>query len=120
MPTVTWIHGLLRLMVLIGGGIVASEFIVKLWPQVNAHRPVLAEICIFVLVMSTSRSNAILAIRLYQRYAPKHVRMRCAMTPSCSEYAVLAIRRHGLFRGIYMTYCRLRHRCDGTSIIDYP
>ena len=86
----------------------------------NIHRLALADICIFLLAVSTSRSNTILAIRLYQRYAPEHVRMRCAMTPSCSEYAVLAICRHGLLRGIYMTYCRLRHRCDGTSIIDYP
>ena len=68
----------------------------------------------------TARGNILLAIRLYQRYAPEHVRQRCAMTPSCSEYAVSAIRRHGILKGSLMTYRRLRYRCDGTPITDYP
>ncbi|MDE6145849.1 MAG: membrane protein insertion efficiency factor YidD [Muribaculaceae bacterium] len=61
-----------------------------------------------------------MAIRLYQRYESEQVRMRCAMTPTCSEYAVLAINRHGVLRGAFMTYRRLRYRCNGTPIIDFP
>lgn len=80
----------------------------------------LGDLCIMALAIFTARSNALLAIRLYQRYAPERVRLRCAMTPTCSEYAVLAINRHGLLRGAWMTYRRLRYRCDGSSIIDFP
>lgn len=41
------------------------------------------------------------AIRLYQRYAPESVRRRCLFKPTCSEYAILAIKKYGVIRGGY-------------------
>ena len=32
---------------------------------------------------------------------------RCRYTPSCSAYALEAIRRHGAFRGTWLAVCRL-------------
>ena len=119
-PNVSWVHGLTRLMLLILGGIFISSIICYIYPCKPIHRLVITELCITTLAIVSARSNVVLAIRLYQRYAPAHVRMRCAMTPTCSEYAVLAIRRHGLLRGLWKTYCRLRHKCIGITIIDYP
>jgi putative membrane protein insertion efficiency factor len=53
------------------------------------------------------RTLAIAAIRLYQRLAPPSVRGACRFVPSCSEFAIEAIERHGLIRGVRMTTARL-------------
>lgn len=119
-PDVGWQHGLARLLIIIAAGLAASDIFFKLVSATFISRPLLTEFCIMAVALITLRGNLLLAIRLYQRYAPDHVRQRCAMTPSCSEYAVLAIRRHGILRGSLMTYRRLRYRCDGTPITDYP
>lgn len=64
---------------------------------------------------------AIGCILLYQRYAPESVRRRCCCKPSCSEYAILAFRKYGLFIGGYKAYRRLFHTCrSGRYVIDYP
>lgn len=67
------------------------------------------------------RRFAIDCIRLYQRYAPESVRRRCILMPSCSDFAILAIKKYGLFFGGILTYYRLYHRCIGTiNRIEYP
>ena len=61
------------------------------------------------------------AIHLYQRYAPEEVRRRCLFKPTCSEYAILAVKKYGVVRGLLMTYDRVFHRCRGrTYRIDEP
>ena len=32
---------------------------------------------------------------------------RCRFTPSCSEYALEALRRHGACRGVWLAMCRI-------------
>ncbi len=60
-------------------------------------------------------------IKLYQRYAPEHIRRRCILMPSCSTFAILAIRKYGLVFGCILTKYRLDHRCKGTiNRIEYP
>ena len=68
------------------------------------------------------RTLAIAPIRLYQltvsRLLPANT---CKYHPSCSEYAVLAIRKHGVVKGIVMAAWRLL-RCNPWSMggVDYP
>ena len=52
-------------------------------------------------------------IRLYQRYAPERVRRKCLFKPTCSEYAILAIQKYGVIRGLYKSYIRLFKKCRG-------
>jgi len=64
-------------------------------------------------------------IRGYKRtLSPILARMgvRCRFYPSCSEYAVLAIRKHGPYRGALAAVKRIaRCRPDNyDSCIDYP
>lgn len=67
------------------------------------------------------RKAAIGAIHLYQRYAPEAVRRKCLFKPTCSEYAILAIRKYGLIVGLIKSYKRLFRRCKGRIYrIDYP
>ncbi len=119
-PDVNWQHGLIRLLLIMAGGTISSWLLINIFPPGTISWSLLSELCIAAIALLTARSNLLLAIRLYQRYAPENVRGRCAMTPTCSEYAVLAIRRYGILRGSLMTYRRLRYRCDGTPTIDYP
>jgi uncharacterized protein len=49
-------------------------------------------------------------IHFYQKYLSGADGHRCPMTPSCSGYAVQALRRHGAFLGWIMTCDRLM-RC---------
>ncbi|HZQ16739.1 MAG TPA: membrane protein insertion efficiency factor YidD [Gaiellaceae bacterium] len=71
---------------------------------------------------SAARAAAILPIRLYQLLvSPLVPANTCKYHPSCSEYAVLAIRKHGVLRGAGMAAWRLA-RCNPWSHggVDYP
>jgi len=73
---------------------------------------------IMVLVL-TLRYIFIWLIRIYQRYAKSETRLRCCYTPSCSEYAILALKKYGLIIGCYKAINRLL-RCGPPGGIDYP
>lgn len=61
----------------------------------------------------------IFTIRLYQRYAKIETRMKCCYKPSCSEYAVLALQKHGVIKGIKLSIKRFK-RCHPPGGEDYP
>jgi len=68
------------------------------------------------------RAAAILPIRLYQLVvSPWLPTNTCKYHPTCSEYAALAIRRHGLLKGAGLAVWRLL-RCNPWSHggVDYP
>lgn len=56
------------------------------------------------------RRIVILLIRLYQYLVSPVLGNHCRFYPSCSSYAVDAVRQHGTFKGIYLTIRRLS-RC---------
>ena len=60
------------------------------------------------------RSLAVAPIRLYQLTLSRALAPRCKYHPSCSEYAVEAIRSHGVLRGIVLALWRLL-RCNPWS-----
>ena len=68
------------------------------------------------------RAGAVLPIRLYQSLVSPFLPVNtCKYHPSCSEYAVLAIRKHGILRGLPLAAWRLL-RCNPWSHggVDYP
>ena len=71
---------------------------------------------------TAARSAFIFPIRLYQKLiSPLLPANTCKYHPSCSEYAVLAIRKHGVFRGGAKAGWRLL-RCNPWSHggVDHP
>ncbi|HLJ61326.1 MAG TPA: membrane protein insertion efficiency factor YidD [bacterium] len=46
-------------------------------------------------------------IRLYQRWVSPYTPPSCRFYPSCSEYAIEAISRHGVLRGGWLALRRL-------------
>jgi len=51
-------------------------------------------------------------LKIYQNVISPLDGDRCAMYPTCSQYGVLAIRKHGPVIGIIMTSDRLIHEAD--------
>ena len=70
-------------------------------------------------LMITSRFSCIWFVRLYQKYAKSETRLRCLMTPSCSDYAIMAFQKYGTLVGGIKTFKRLL-RCHPPGEIDYP
>lgn len=54
-------------------------------------------------------------LRIYQNYLSPFAN-QCPMTPSCSQFSMLAIRKHGPVIGIIMTSDRLLHEADEMRI----
>ena len=75
----------------------------------------------YVTAMCCLKSAVIGCIKLYQHYAPEEIRRRCLFKPTCSEYAILVIKKNGLIIGLIKTYIRLFKKCRGNIYrIDYP
>lgn len=62
-----------------------------------------------------ARGVAVLPIRLYQRTISPMLGPRCKYYPSCSEYAVQAIQKFGILRGLVLAGWRLL-RCNPWSL----
>lgn len=54
-------------------------------------------------------------IRFYQQNKPKNWNGCCIYEPSCSNYAIIALKKYGLLKGIKLTYQRIK-RCDHNHI----
>ena len=64
--------------------------------------------------MTSLRAIAVAPIRVYQRAISPALGNRCRYYPSCSEYAVQAIRSYGILRGLVLAAWRLL-RCNPLS-----
>ena len=49
-------------------------------------------------------------IKCYQRFAPDKIRNRCRFEPSCSDYMILSLQKHGAIKGLTRGIRRL-FRC---------
>ena len=64
--------------------------------------------------MSALRGVVLGPIRLYRRVLSPALPARCKYHPTCSQYAVEAIRRYGVLRGVVLAAWRLL-RCNPWS-----
>lgn len=46
-------------------------------------------------------------IRFYQIVLSPWIGPKCRYTPTCSQYGIEALKKHGLFRGLWLTLRRL-------------
>ncbi|MDE6159846.1 MAG: membrane protein insertion efficiency factor YidD [Bacteroidaceae bacterium] len=53
----------------------------------------------------------ILPIRFYRRFISPLTPPSCRFTPTCSEYAILALRKHGPVKGLILAVWRIL-RCN--------
>lgn len=64
--------------------------------------------------MNVLRGVLTAPIRLYQRAISPALPARCKYHPSCSAYAIAAVRRYGVMRGVVLAGWRLL-RCNPWS-----
>jgi uncharacterized protein len=64
--------------------------------------------------MTALRTIAVAPVRFYQRAISPGLPRRCKYHPSCSQYAVDAIRQYGILRGVVLAAWRLL-RCNPWS-----
>lgn len=76
-----------------------------LWHWVTAAGMLVLWFCL------RGKAMVVALVRIYQRYAPERLRMKCRYEPSCSQYMIRALERYGLFRGLWKGIDRLR-RCN--------
>ncbi|WP_081946989.1 membrane protein insertion efficiency factor YidD [Candidatus Francisella endociliophora] len=60
----------------------------------------------------------ILLIKFYRYCVSPFIPARCRYYPTCSEYALEALKSHGILKGLYLTTSRLL-RCHPLSKRDY-
>ncbi len=63
---------------------------------------------------------AVRVLRWYRMKVSVRLGQRCVLEPTCSRYAELAFRRHGLLKGVRMTVIRLRRCRAGNGGINIP
>ncbi|MDR2781295.1 MAG: membrane protein insertion efficiency factor YidD [Holosporaceae bacterium] len=63
----------------------------------------------------------ILLIRIYKNVVSRYLKSQCKFYPTCSEYAILSIKKYGSLKGIWKTILRLL-RCNPFSSggVDFP
>ncbi|WP_118133733.1 membrane protein insertion efficiency factor YidD [Oceanicella sp. SM1341] len=72
--------------------------------------------------MSLGARLLALPVRAYRLVFSPWVGMNCRYTPTCSEYALEALERHGALRGAWLTLRRLLrcHPFGGSGIDNVP
>ena len=48
-------------------------------------------------------------IRFYRRFISPYTPPSCRYTPTCSQYAIEALRKHGPFKGLWLAVRRILH-----------
>ena len=64
----------------------------------------------------------LLPIRFYRNFISSLTPPSCRFVPTCSQYAIEAIQKHGPFKGLYLTVRRLLrcHPCCGSGYDPVP
>ena len=85
------------------------------------------EKAVFILVIVTITSERYLRfygvklIECYQHYAKEKTRRKCLCVPSCSEYAIICLKKYCLIKALLKIRKRLFVTCKGTDFkIDMP
>ena len=58
-------------------------------------------------LQAVCRGLLCLPIRGYKRFISPGLGFNCRFTPTCSQYAIEAIKKHGPFKGLYLAVRRL-------------
>ena len=86
-------------------------FVMPVWGVRIPYAGWIFALLTIVYLIIISKKACIFLIHIYQRYAPDHIRERCRFEPSCSEYMIMSIQKHGTILGIINGIGRLR-RCN--------
>lgn len=75
---------------------------------------------IALVFLFSLKKVAVLCVECYQHYAPEEYRRLCLCKPTCSEYALIVLKKYNFIKAIYLIYIRLTKTCKNTYKIDFP
>ena len=75
---------------------------------------------VFISVLFGMKKLLIFCVECYQHYAPEEYRRLCLCKPTCSEYALIVLKKYNLIKAMHLIYIRLTKTCRDTYKIDYP
>ena len=113
---------LLAILIFIGAciGIVFTKVLAS-YLSLNSISSIMLIIgSIVVSLMLGLKQVLILLVECYQHYAPEKYRRLCLCKPTCSEYALIVLKKYSLFKAVYLIYIRLTKTCRDSYKIDYP
>ena len=91
-------------------------FSLQIWASILA-----SVLSVLGIMESYGRFLGIKIVECYQHYAPEATRRKCKCVPSCSEYAILCLKKYELFYALWKIRKRLFVTCKGFDyIIDNP
>ncbi len=88
-----------------------SIYVYLLYKNKSIYFIFLIAITTVLYLICTAKWLIIYFIKIYQRFSPESIRLKCRFEPSCSEYMIQAIQKHGIFKGIKQGISRLK-RCN--------
>ncbi len=96
------------------------NYVYKLFDYNPRYSFLIITAIILLYLGCTAKKITIFIIKVYQRYAPDSIRLKCRFEPSCSEYMILSIHKYGLIKGLIKGINRLK-RCNiNGGGFDYP
>ena len=107
---------LLPLLILVLLWVAYGIYLVKLHIAIN----VICCIAFSILSYFILKRFVIGAVLLYKAIAPMSLRDSCRFEPTCSTYMIMAIKKYGLFRGLYKGIKRILRCKPPNGGIDYP
>lgn len=83
---------------------------------------IIVSISFYIVLFETyMRFYLIQIVKCYQHYAKEETRRRCLCIPSCSEFAILTIKKYPLLKSLLKIRKRLLKTCKGEMFLkDYP
>lgn len=122
-PKITYLKAVLILLSCIVISVICAMLLYKLVLRVGFFlSKIIYYIFFFILeLILVSRFVAIMAVKLYQRYAAEEIRRRCLLKPTCSEYAIIVLKKYGTIVGLIKIWRRLKYYCRGdVYYVDEP
>lgn len=118
-PVINWIR------IILYASIVASMFIVLIYlllqNGISFALSLLISFAILILyILVMIKKILICLVRIYQRFAPDSIRMKCRFEPSCSQYMIQALEKYGTLKGLKMGIKRLGRCKIGNGGYDFP
>lgn len=99
---------------------IASYFVLSLL-GISFNKQIFFSVFFLIAFALFARWFAILAVKLYQQYASEDIRRRCLLKPTCSEYAIIVLKKYGFLIGSIKIWIRLNYKCRGNVYyIDEP
>ena len=91
--------------------LISYIYVLRVFDIFNLFYLVIALLAVVIYFILFFKKIIICCVKIYQRFAPDKIRKKCRFEPSCSQYMILAIEKHGVIKGMRMGIKRLK-RCN--------